>query len=181
SLSPRADLPPSPPLLLLQLVTPATDHGCGRGRYQNDWEDVIFRPRTFPAGDMTCAGRKSLRNRRCSPDLQVARSPSILLQICRASGTRQTCRRDLQEAVACTRHPPPGPLDFRAFWFKSVGMGDSAEFSAGGKVEISIRTAIRSIVPTFAKCQTCTGFDSNSKAEFDSGPVIDNYPFYIGF
>ncbi|BBN70368.1 hypothetical protein Prudu_1464S001000, partial [Prunus dulcis] len=25
-------------------------------------------------------------------------------------------------AVACTRHPPPGHLDFRAFWIKSDGM-----------------------------------------------------------
>ncbi|KAI5317408.1 hypothetical protein L3X38_037115 [Prunus dulcis] len=39
------------------------------------------------------------------------------------------------QVVVCTRHPPPGHRDFRAFWFKSVG------------------------------------FDSNSKEEFDSGPV----------
>ncbi|BBG93459.1 hypothetical protein Prudu_001471, partial [Prunus dulcis] len=31
------------------------------------------------------------------------------------------------------------------------------------------------LCPTFAKCRTRTGFDSNSKAEFGSGPVIPGY------
>ncbi|BBG94389.1 2-oxoglutarate and Fe(II)-dependent oxygenase superfamily protein, partial [Prunus dulcis] len=72
---------------------------------------------------------KIAEERRELTKLQGRRSPPpppfLLTQ---APGTRQARRRDLRRsselgpgAVACTRHPPPGHLDFRAFWFKNVG------------------------------------------------------------
>ncbi|BBH05347.1 RNA-dependent RNA polymerase family protein, partial [Prunus dulcis] len=74
-------------------------------------------------------------------------------------------------AVACTRHPPPGHRNFRAFWLKNVGMGDSAEISVEVKVKILRKMANRSFVPDICQVSDTHGFDSNSKAEFDSGPV----------
>ncbi|BBG96765.1 hypothetical protein Prudu_005670 [Prunus dulcis] len=69
------------------------------------------------------------------------------------------------QAVACTRHPPPGHRDFCAFWFKSVGMGDSAEFSIGVKVKILRKRANRSFVPDI-----CQVSDTHRvRPEFQSG------------
>ncbi|KAI5316210.1 hypothetical protein L3X38_045386 [Prunus dulcis] len=50
-------------------------------------------------------------------------------------------------------------------------LGDSAEFSARVKVKIQFEGQIGQLCPTFAKCRTRTRSDSNSKAEFGSGPV----------
>ncbi|BBH05855.1 2-oxoglutarate and Fe(II)-dependent oxygenase superfamily protein, partial [Prunus dulcis] len=124
---------------LPELAGAASGHHRPRDRWQ--WNrcrvPYIFRP--IPRQSTTCAGRKLRKNDGNSPKLQGLRSPSSghHFRRLRHPGpdrpAGETVRRSSElgpGAVACTRHPPPGHLDVRAFWIKSVGMGDSAEFSA---------------------------------------------------
>ncbi|BBH05205.1 hypothetical protein Prudu_016527, partial [Prunus dulcis] len=130
------------------LAPPQGTTGHGTGGDGTAVESPTF-PDPSPPAARLCWLKNAEKRRELTEtstsSISLLRPPFLSTQ---APGTRQARRRNLQEAVACTRHPPPGHLDFRAFWFKSVGL----------------------LCPTFAKCRTRTGFDSNSKAEFDSGP-----------
>ena len=44
-------------------------------------------------------------------------------------------------------------------------------FRQESRLKFQLEGQLGQLCPTFAKCRTRTGFDSNSKAEFGSGPV----------
>ncbi|KAI5323706.1 hypothetical protein L3X38_032778 [Prunus dulcis] len=84
---------------LLHLVTLATDHGCGRGRYQNDRGDVLFLPQPPPAADSPKSGDEAADVVQTSKQsISLLRPPIPSTQ---APKTRQTRRRDLQELCRC--------------------------------------------------------------------------------
>ncbi|BBH06360.1 2-oxoglutarate and Fe(II)-dependent oxygenase superfamily protein, partial [Prunus dulcis] len=122
SLSSRAKLP--------RLAGAASGHHRPRDRWRWNRRRVPYPSRPFSAGFTACAGRKMQKSDGNSPELQRRRSPSSGNHFRRPRHpgpdmpAGETVKRSSElgpGAVACTRHPPPGHRDFRAFWFKSVG------------------------------------------------------------
>ncbi|XP_020421834.1 uncharacterized protein LOC109949802 isoform X3 [Prunus persica] len=50
--------------------------------------------------------------------------------------------------------------------------GRLPNFRQESRLKFQLEGQLGQLCPTFAKCRTRTGFDSNSKAKFGSGPVI---------
>ena len=50
-------------------------------------------------------------------------------------------------------------------------------FRQESRLKFQLEGQLGQLCPTLAKCLTRTGFDSNSKAEFGSGPVIVDFSF----
>ncbi|BBH05376.1 2-oxoglutarate and Fe(II)-dependent oxygenase superfamily protein, partial [Prunus dulcis] len=124
------------------LAGAASGHHRPREQWRWNRHRVPYLSRPFPAGGTAFAGRKMQKTAEMSSKLHSRRSPSSGHHFRRPRHpgpgpdrpAGETIRRSSElgpGAVACTRHPPPGHLDFRAFWFKSVGVSFGIEQNIG--------------------------------------------------
>ncbi|BBH02810.1 2-oxoglutarate and Fe(II)-dependent oxygenase superfamily protein, partial [Prunus dulcis] len=113
------------------LVPPQGTTGHGTGGVRTAIESPTLPDHSSPAARLVLA-EKCRKPPECHRNFTVADLPppaTIFVD----PGTRdQTGPQERPSGgLACTRHPPPGHLDFRAFWFKSVGVSFGIEQNIG--------------------------------------------------
>ncbi|BBH07160.1 2-oxoglutarate and Fe(II)-dependent oxygenase superfamily protein, partial [Prunus dulcis] len=119
-----ADLPP-PATIFVDPGTrdrtgPQERPSGGLASLDQDWTDVYGHPVYFSVSSVHLTLPREFRGRsdRECQDLRLGRLG--VLRPARICGSADFVSPRPANRSACTRHPPLGHLDFRAFWFKSV-------------------------------------------------------------